>query len=58
VTTYRDLDYESSPLTLLRREDERRLRAKAWRHIRRLDRTRARRIWVKVRGRERMRLAA
>lgn len=44
--------------SLLRREDERRLRAKAWRHLRRINAARARRIWRKVRMRDRMRLAA
>lgn len=34
-----------SPLTFLTREDDRRLRAKAWRHVRRIDPSEARRIW-------------
>ena len=34
-----------SPMTLLSREDDRRLRAKAWRHVRRINPSEARRIW-------------
>lgn len=52
MSAYRDHAAASSPLTLLRREDERRLRAGAWRHLRRLNGARARRIWLKVRARD------
>lgn len=36
---------EYSPMTLLTREDERRLRAEAWRYVRRINSAAARRIW-------------
>lgn len=41
-----------SALTLLSREDERRLRAQAWRHIRRINAKVAREIWARHRYRE------
>lgn len=40
-------------LSLLTREQDRRLRAAAWRHVRRIHARVARRIWVAVRARQR-----
>lgn len=54
-TTYED---EESALTLLRPEDARRLRAKAWRHLRRINAVKARKLWAKIRARESVRKAA
>lgn len=58
MTTYRKHISEASPLTELRPEDARRLRAKAWRHLRRINGARARRLWLRVRGRDHWRQAA
>lgn len=44
--------------SLLRPEDARRLRAKAWKHLRRIDAAKARALWSKVRGREKFLKAA
>lgn len=43
---------ESSWLGFLSREDERKLRAKAWRHVRRINPAIARSVWVKHRKSE------
>lgn len=43
---------ETSCLGFLRREDERRLRAKAWRHVRRINPRIARAIWIRHRKAE------
>ena len=45
---------EGSLMALLSREDDRRLRAQAWRHIRRINPTVTRTVWVKHRRRQRV----
>ena len=49
---------ECSWLGFLDRDDERRLRAKAWRHVRRINPKVAREVWSKHRMAERAREAA
>lgn len=43
---------ESSWLGFLDREEERRLRAKAWRHVRRINPRIAREVWLRHRRKE------
>lgn len=49
---------EQSVLGLLTREQDRKLRAAAWRHVRRLNPITARRIWIARRKREALEKAA
>jgi hypothetical protein len=49
---------DTSMLGLLSREQERRFRAMAWRHIRRISKSKARKLWRNVRARDVMKVAA
>lgn len=42
---YFTTEEQYSPMTILSREDDRRLRAKAWRHVHRINPAVARQIW-------------
>lgn len=49
---------QSSALSCLNREQERRFRAMAWRHIRRINPRIARQIWMRHRVKQQLREAA
>jgi len=49
---------EQSVLGLLTREQDRKLRAAAWRHVRRINPVVARRIWIARRNRDLLEKAA
>lgn len=49
---------ENSVLGLLTREQDRKFRAAAWRHVRRINPVTARRIWIARRNRELLERAA